>query len=238
MKKINQIILEIRKELRRNSDPQFKTLKQRFFKEKIKSYGVRAGAVNKIAKKYTKEILIMPKNKAFILCEKLWQSEFQEEAFVACNFSYLLRDGFEESDFKVFEKWIESYISNWASCDNFCNHTIGSLIEEYPHLISHLKKWTKSKNRWVRRASAVSLIVPAKRGKFLKDVFEISDNLLLDEDDLVQKGYGWLLKVASNIHQEKVFNYVMKNKEKMPRTSLRYAIEKMPKNLKMKAMEK
>jgi 3-methyladenine DNA glycosylase AlkD len=57
------------------------------------------------------------------------------------------------------------------------------------------------------------------------------------ENSLVQKGYGWMLKAASKLHQQEVFDYVMKKKSIMPRTSLRYAIEKMPKNLKIIAME-
>jgi len=72
----------------------------------------------------------------------------------------------------------------------------------------------------------------------LKDVFEIADKLLLDEDDMVQKGYGWLLKESSRLHQKEVFDYVMKNKSKMPRTVLRYAIELMPIELKAAAMKK
>lgn len=55
---------------------------------------------------------------------------------------------------------------------------------------------------------------------------------------MVQKGYGWLLKVASQTHEKEVFDYVMTNKSNMPRTALRYAIEKMPKSLKEKAMDK
>ncbi len=90
----------------------------------------------------------------------------------------------------------------------------------------------------MRRASAVSLIIPARKGKFMQEIFEIADALLLDEDDLVQKGYGWMLKAASQAHQEQVFNYVIKKKSIMPRTALRYAIEKMPKELKTKAMGK
>ena len=84
----------------------------------------------------------------------------------------------------------------------------------------------------------MSLIVPAKNGKFLKDVFQIADILLLDKDDMVQKGYGWMLKVASQAHQQEVFEYVLAHKASMPRTALRYAIEKMPKELKHKAMGK
>jgi 3-methyladenine DNA glycosylase AlkD len=90
----------------------------------------------------------------------------------------------------------------------------------------------------MRRASAVTLIVPARKGKFLNDILEIADKLLVDKDDLVQKGYGWMLKVASQTHQQEVFEYVIKNKNIMPRIALRYAIEKMPKELKTVAMEK
>jgi 3-methyladenine DNA glycosylase AlkD len=115
---------------------------------------------------------------------------------------------------------------------------MGTFLETYPQYLPRLKEWAKSKNRWTRRASAVSLIVPARHGKFLKEAFEISDILLLDQDDLVQKGYGWLLKVASQVHQKEVFDYVMANKSDMPRTALRYAIEKMPKSLKEKTMAK
>jgi 3-methyladenine DNA glycosylase AlkD len=90
----------------------------------------------------------------------------------------------------------------------------------------------------MKRASAVSLIVPARRRKFLHDVLEIADILLQDKDDMVQKGYGWMLKAASQAHQQAVFEYVMRNKTVMPRTALRYAIEKMPGELKKRAMEK
>ena len=69
-------------------------------------------------------------------------------------------------------------------------------------------------------------------------MFEIADSLLQDTDDLVQKGYGWMLKEASKKHQKQVFDYILKNKYKMPRTALRYAIEKMPADLKKQAMKK
>ena len=108
----------------------------------------------------------------------------------------------------------------------------------YPKYLAELKKWAQSENRWMRRAAAVTLIIPAREGKFLKDIFEIAAILLVDQDDLVQKGYGWMLKAASQAHQQEVFDYVISKKSIMPRTALRYAIEKMPKELKAKAMAK
>ena len=71
----------------------------------------------------------------------------------------------------------------------------------------------------------------------MQEAFELCDVLLTDEDDMVQKGYGWLLKEESLRHQKEVFDYVVKNREIMPRTALRYAIELMPKELKAQAMK-
>lgn len=59
-----------------------------------------------------------------------------------------------------------------------------------------------------------------------------------DGDDMVQKGYGWLLKDASITHMDEVFGYVMRNRQRMPRTALRYAIERMPKEMRTEAMKK
>lgn len=80
----------------------------------------------------------------------------------------------------------------------------------------------------MKRAAAVTLIVPARKGQFLSDIFGIADILLTDKDDMVQKGYGWMLKAASEVHEREVFDYVGSRKAVMPRTALRYAIEKMP----------
>jgi len=232
------LLLKIRQELEQNIDPHTKITGQKYFKEKVKIYGVKTAQVTKIAKQYDRDMLAMPKINVFALCDNLWQSGYMEESFIACHFSFLIRKIFEPEDFLVFEKWLVSYISNWASCDTFCNHTVAAFVEMYPKYLENLIKWTKSENRWVKRASAVTLIIPARNGKFLKEIFKISDNLLMDDDDLVQKGYGWMLKSASQAHQKEVFEYVMKNKTNMPRTALRYAIEKMPNDLKTKAMAK
>ncbi len=72
----------------------------------------------------------------------------------------------------------------------------------------------------------------------MQQAFEISDLLLADGDDLVQKGYGWLLKEESRKHPQAVFDYVVRNRAFMPRTALRYAIELMPKERKAQAMTK
>ena len=228
----------IRNKLLKSVDEKTKATGQNFFKEKIKYYGVTIPTVNKLSREYFRNIEDKTKSEIFGICEELWKSGFLEESIIACNWSYSILKRFEPEDILIFERWIKEYVNNWASCDTLCNHTIGGFMEMYPEKTDRLKDYARSENRWMRRASSVTLIIPARKGKFLKHILEIADILLQDKDDLVQKGYGWMLKAASEANQQAIFEYVMKNKSVMPRTALRYAIEKMPKELKSKAMEK
>lgn len=235
---MNQVIERVREELKAIADEKTKQSFQRFFKEEVTYYGVKTGTVGRIAKKYWNEVKSLGKKEIFSLCEELYRSNYTEEAFVAAFWLPNLVEKLEPCDLAVFKGWIEKYINNWAKCDGFCNHTIGDFIEKYPDCLTEVKSWAKSENRWLRRAAAVSLIVPAKKGKFLQDAFEISDTLLHDEDDMVQKGYGWLLKEESRKHQKEVLDYVVKNRKTIPRTALRYAIELMPEECRAEAMKK
>src|SRR3989339_872228 len=202
------IVNNIKKELREFTNTDVKKSDKSFFKEKVKTYGVRTPVVRKLANRYFKKI----------------------------------KDKYSVYDFEIFEKWLDKYIDNWGKDDYFCLHVIHPMIELYPTWIENVKSWAYSDNMWLRRASAVSFITTI--GEFyatkhsFKDIFEVADRLLLDKEDLVQKGYGWMLKSASVHNQKQVFDYVMRHKEKMPRTALRYAIEKMPPKLKQQAMQK
>jgi 3-methyladenine DNA glycosylase AlkD len=235
---MNPILSQIRKDLKAATDQKTQKSFQRFFKEQVKFYGVKTETVDKIAKKYWSQVKALDKRTIFALCEELYGSDYTEEAFIVAFWLPNYMDNLEPSDLATFKRWIELYINNWAKCDGFCNHTIGDLIQKYPEIVGEMKSWAISENRWLKRASAVSLIVPAKKGLFLQDALEICDLLLTDGDDMVQKGYGWLLKEESRKHQQKVFNYLIMNRKIMPRTALRYAIELMPKELKAEAMKK
>ncbi len=235
---MKNIIEKVRTELKNNIDEKRLADRNNFFKEEIELYGVKVPVVHKISKELFQLIKSKTRQEIFEYCEIFWQSGYIEESIVACNWSYYVHKQFEPKDFEIFERWISNYVSNWATCDTFCNHTVGAFIEMYPEFLTNLKAFTVSENRWMRRAAAVILIIPARRGRFLIDIMEIASLLLTDKDDLVQKGYGWMLKAASEAHQKEIFDFVMVNKTAMPRTALRYAIEKMPMDLKAKAMEK
>lgn len=235
---MSAIVERIRQELIDSSDAKTLASVQRYFKEEAKAHGVKTATAGAIATKYRQEIKGLGKDEIFSICEELLKSDFMEEAFVVAYWLPKFKNIFEPGDMKIFRDWIDRYINNWAKCDGFCNHTIGIMIQKFPELVSDLKSWAHSRNRWMKRAAAVSLIVLARKGDFFDDVIEIAKILLTDKDDMVQKGYGWMLKEASKKHEDEVLKFVLANKRIMPRTALRYAIEKMPKEKKDEAMKK
>ncbi|MCQ1537524.1 DNA alkylation repair protein [Methanocalculus taiwanensis] len=235
---MDTILEEIRSTLKERADPALAESGKRFFKEEVTTYGMKTAEVAKIARSYLPALKRMEKEEVFSLCEELFASGYLEESFIASEWLPRFSDRFEADDLNIFEGWILRYVTNWATCDTFCNHTIGDLLVNYPESIVKLYSWAESENRWLRRAAAVSLIVPAKKGEFLEEAFRIADILFEDTEDLVQKGYGWLLKEESRKHRDEVFAYVQRKKRMMPRTALRYAIELMPQEMRREAMKK
>jgi 3-methyladenine DNA glycosylase AlkD len=137
-------IKRIRQDFKRIADPKIREGGKRFFKESIKLYGIKTAEVSRPARVYFKEIKNKEKEEIFYLCEELWQSGYMEESFIACQWAYSLHKYYSEKDFSRFEKWVNKYVSNWASCDTFCNHTIGTFVAMYPNYLERLKKWAKS----------------------------------------------------------------------------------------------
>ena len=233
------IIQALQKEFGKYDKLENKMDYQRWFKEKLKNpIGFKGPIIKKVAKEVFKQAKDIPKEDLLDTCEIFYESEYPGESGVASIWVAKISNQLTKSDFRRFESWLNKYVDNWGQCDTFCAGFFGELILQYPDLVKKIQKWAKSKNKWLRRASAVILIPSLKKGKQLDKAFEIADILLLDDDDMVQKGYGWMLKVAADTCQDKVFKYVLKHKAKMPRTALRYAIEKMPDELRKKAMSR
>jgi len=234
------ILREIRKELKQHVDKEYRKGIKRFFKDdqEINFLGVRTAVVRKISKKYYSEVKDKSKKEILKLCKELLKTGYGEERGIAFDWAFRLKNEYVPSDFILFQSWLKKYVHNWGACDSLCCGVLGGFIYQFPEFIPKVKEWTTSKNRWFRRASAVVMISLLKDKKYLVYVFDIAGNLLLDTDDMVQKGYGWMLKEASNSYPKEVFRYVMKHKSEMPRTALRYAIEKLSSDMRKKAMER
>lgn len=203
----------------------------------LKGNELITSVVRQIAKDHFSQIKMRPKDEVFALCETLLESGDWRERVIAFQWAFRIRRQLAASDFGRFESWLKKYVDGWGSCDDFCTHAFGHLIYAFPEHIPNVKTWIPSRNRWFRRGAAVVMIYSVRREQGIESAFEIADQLLMDEDDLVQKGSGWMLKEVSKSEPQQVFEFVMQRKAFMPRTSLRYAIEKLSPELRRGAME-
>ena len=230
------IITDIRQELKNKIDSEYKEREGSFSKEEYQSYGVRTPKVRETAKKFWKQVKSEQKSEIFAKCQQLLESEMSEEQTVAFSWAYRLKSRLTPDDLDVFYQWLKTYVDTWFKCDDFCSHAVGYLLYKYPQFSTEVLEWAGSDNRWLRRAAAVSLLYSLRREEQLDLAFRVADKLLLDEDDLVQKGYGWMLKEATKHWPNQVFQFVLERKDRMPRTALRYAIEKLPDDQRQQAM--
>ncbi len=231
------ILAELLKQIAEHSCPENMHNYQRFHKETLADpMGLKTAIVRKISNEVYRQVKNWSANDLLDCCDFLLASDRRYMRFVGFDWAQKIPSDYRKSDLSRFKRWLDQYVDNWGACDHLCCGPLGLLLQKYPELVSRTHSWTRSRNRWVRRAAAVCLIVSLRDRRVLDEAFRVADELLLDEDDLVQKGYGWMLKEASNEFRREVFEFVMARKDRMPRTALRYAIEKMPATMRKKAM--
>jgi 3-methyladenine DNA glycosylase AlkD len=166
----------------------------------------------------------------------LIETRIFEARIVAFDWAHRCKRQYQPTHLEHFYGWLAEYVDDWNDCDDLSTHVLGQFFLKFPERAGATGKWARSEKRWVQRAAAVSLILPVCKGQQLDQAFAIADMLLRTDDDLLQKAYGWLLKEATRKFEPQVFDFIMQRKGLMPRTALRYAIEKMPADMKQQAM--
>ena len=174
----------------------------------------------------------------FIICENLLKENDNVLKVIAYDFAYRVRKQYNDKTFSIFENWLFKYIRDWDDCDDFCTHAFSELLLKDKTLTNKIVRWAKNHEFAVRRATAVITIPLIRKNKY-KDInpLGIANLLLEDEHDLVQKGYGWMLKVYGEKEPQKVFDFLKEKHSQMPRVAFRYALEKLPAVMKKELMK-
>ena len=215
---------------------------RRYFPHGIHCLGATAADIKLIIKEFHAEYADLTPFEMLSITEYiLSHAEYNEEFLLAfglinkfVKFNTRRQENYGDDLLARFEYWLEHYANNWSLVDDLCIKTIYQFLMSRPHLIERTQHWVHSEVSWCRRASNVVWVKFIKRtmGKTTyylnKDlVFNNCDLLLEDDDEFVQKSIGWLLKVTSVEYETDVIAYIQKNLSKLPRPTLRYAIEKM-----------
>jgi 3-methyladenine DNA glycosylase AlkD len=161
------------------------------------------------------------------LCTELFATRNHSEGALVCYVYRRFAKQCGAREFALFTNWLDKYVDNWGMTDGLSLWLLGASIANDATLIDKLDSWTRSKNRWKRRAAAVAIVYSAKRGEHTRAILRIAAPLIEDPDDMVQKGVGWLLKETYPKKSSEVVRFLVANRAKTTRLVLRYAAEKM-----------
>ena len=201
---------------------------QWFFKQEVRSRGWYTGELRKVAVRFRRTILAEHDLQYLLqVADQLFRGDVLEEKVFAVAMLQGVVAEFGKREFKLFESWLDR-ISSWADHDALVQYLIGPILAADAALLSRPPRWAKSKKRWHRRAAAVSLIHSTRQHKNFADIQRITEMLLADDDDMVQKGLGWLLREAAKANPKQTAEYLMTIRERSPRLVLRTACETLP----------
>ena len=229
--------MKAREEIRALANKNIAEHSLRFFKTAKGQYGygdiflgVRAPKIRLIAKKHI-DISITD-------MKTLIQSKYHEERFL--GLIILVKKYAKSKDKKDTKKLYDIYVSsfkhinNWDLVDVTCPHVIGKHLMDKDRSI--LYTWAKSDNLWTKRIAIVSTHCFIRKND-LEDTFKISKILLYDEHDLIHKAVGWMLREAGKKDLKREETFLKKHYKTMPRTMLRYSIEKFPETKRQKYLK-
>jgi len=204
---------------------------KRFFKTGVGDYGahdqfigVSVPTIRKIAKQYDNLVLAE--------ISKLIGSSYNEERLLAL---IILVNGYDRQQDEIYNFYLENlkHVNNWNLVDTSCHLIIGKyLLGQEKNL---LLKLAKSENLWEKRIAIVSTWWFIKNN-CLDPTIKISEILFGDKHDLIHKATGWMLRELGKKDENLLINFLSKNKHVMPRTCLRYAIEKFSADLRKEFM--
>ena len=203
---------------------------QRYFKEAVSFYGLTTPQLREITAEFFGRVKDhWTLREAVALCEILLPQKKFEAKTSAIVLLLKFKKEFKPDFVRRIKGWLaRDYCDNWACVDVLCPEAVGGLIEKHPDLIDEITSWTAHPNRWVRRASIVAFVPLARHGKFLDAAYGIAERMFAVRDDLLEKANGWMLREAGKKDMPRLEAFLRKHGASIPRTTLRYAIERFP----------
>ncbi|MCH2286200.1 MAG: DNA alkylation repair protein [SAR324 cluster bacterium] len=224
---MNNQVADIKNEMRKLANKKIAEHSQRFFKTGKGQYGegdiflgIRVPVLRKIAKKFRRISLAE--------VSKLLESKFHEERLLSILMLVnLFKSGDEDDQELIYELYLDKtkFINNWDIVDISAGNIVGAFLFEKDK--APLYRLVFSENLWERRIAIVATFYFIRNDEF-DDTLKIAEILFTDKEDLIHKAVGWMLREVGKRVIEIEEEFLEEHYLKMPRTMLRYAIERFP----------
>jgi len=223
-------LIEVKKDISEHINPEKALFLPRFFKtgpgeygEGDKFLGVVMPDIRKIAKKH----IDIDINEVFTLLKSPWHEERMTALIIlVLKFPKLSKD--EQTN--IYEQYLKhtKYINNWDLVDLSCRDIVGKYIFENQEELPRLDKLAESSLLWDRRIAVISTFYFLIKND-PAPTLDVVEKLLLDQHDLIQKANGWMLReLGKRIDSQILIDFLKNHYQDLPRTTLRYAIERFP----------
>ena len=200
---------------------------QQFFKNEIQSRGWYANELRKLARRFTRVIRGDAGLDYLVeVADDLFRGSVLEEKILAVLLLEPCVGDLSAAHFKLFDQWLDR-VSSWADHDALVQSLIGPMIVADPRRLRRLSAWSRSRNRWRRRAAAVALLRGTNQGLFWEEVQQMTQTLLQDDDDMVRKGVAWLLRETARFDGARTLPLLLSIRQRAPRPLLRTACERL-----------
>jgi 3-methyladenine DNA glycosylase AlkD len=237
-----QLAQRARAALRNSSDPRVAARQRTFFKpwEKVHTLGVTTPELRRIERDLYQ---IVRKEwgyaEAVDFCELLMKERHIECKSLGLMLLARHSRQFDEDLLRAVKRWLEGGLcDNWAISDQLSTQVIASLIGKFELLASAVESWHDSPNLWVRRSSVVPFVKHAGKGRDLDRAYRIVTALLPDSHDLIHKATGWVLRECGKADAARLEKYLLEHGPSIPRTTLRYAIDRFPEAKRQRVLQK
>jgi 3-methyladenine DNA glycosylase AlkD len=211
---------------------------QRFFKEEVASRGWYTAELRKVAYRFHR-VLLREHGLDYLVsvADQLFRGRVLEEKGMAVMLLEKSVCDFGPRHFRLFDDWLDR-VYTWGDHDALVHYLIGPMVVADPTRLRAVFRWARSRNRWRRRAACVALIRGARQRMFRPEIARLSEMLLNDEDDMVQKGLGWLLREYAKFDAAKAVPLLMRLRTRAPSLVLRTACETLDSQTKAKVLAK
>jgi 3-methyladenine DNA glycosylase AlkD len=227
-----EVARDAQRELARHARPAGEFDASRYFRgaHDLGFYNVGTPVLRAMARRIAREHTgVWEVGEAMSFAEALVGNRYIDAKSLGIEVLACYRRAFTPALLPAWKRWLaEGYAANWATTDAICGLLIGPLLVEHPALASHMRAWSHHRVPWVRRAAAVSLIPSVRRGGQLDLAYQVARSLHPDREDLIHKAVGWLLRESGKADQARLERYLRAHGPSIPRTTVRYAIERFP----------